>query len=155
MSIGQLELPLFEALRSTPDAPAPEQDRTHPAEMVIQHCGRSRRHVSHVRVEVGGWCGCPGTPDLRDEAAVAAADQVREQIRQMDRVTFECGIKRGFHDPHLFERDGVSHACPGLVSRQCSTPDRHNHHRWWSIPDAFYWCEGVHGSRRIEDVDLP
>lgn len=136
MSSAQLELPLFAPVRSTADNPVAEQDRTHPAQMVIQHCGKSRRHVSHARHEVGGWAGCPGTPDLRDAATVTAGEQVREQIRQMELRTYHLGDS--FHEPH--EIDGAH--CPGLTPRSCSTPDRHQHHRWWSIPDAFYWCAG-------------
>lgn len=147
----QLELPLFEEIRSTADNPIPEQDRTHPAQMVIQHCGKARQHVSHARHEVGGWAGCPGVPDLRDGATVATAEQLREDIRQMDLRSFECHEQHEFHPPH--QVNGV--ACPGLVARPCGTRNPHQHHRWWSIPDAFYWCEGVHGSRAIEDVELP
>lgn len=150
MTAVQLELPLFEPTRSTAENPVPEQERTHPAQMVIQHCGKSRRHVSHARHEVGGWAGCPGSPDLRDAAAVTAAEWVREQIRQMELRTYGC--KGAFHPPHTI--DGV--ACPGLVARQCGTRERHDHHRWWSIPDAFYWCNGVaRASRAVEDVELP
>lgn len=152
----QLELPLFEEIRSTADNPVPEQGRTHPAQMVIQHCGKARKHVSHARQEVGGWAGCPGTPDLRDGVAVTAGEQLREQIRQMEALTYDCGGGRGFHAPHPIE--GLMQACPGLTARQCSTQERHHHHRWWSIPDAFYWCNGVPmylGGRAVEDVELP
>lgn len=61
----QLELPLF-GVRSTADDPVPEQERTHPAQMVIQHCGKAKVHVSHA-YEDAGWCGCPGVPDIRDD----------------------------------------------------------------------------------------
>lgn len=147
----QLELPLFEAFRSTADNPLPEKDRTHPAQMIIQHCGKSRQHVSHTRHEVGGWSGCPGTPDLRDLASIAAAGQVREEIRQMELRSFECHEQRGHHPPHTV--NGVD--CPGLVTRPCGTEEQHNHHRWWFIPDAFYWCNGIPAARSIEDVELP
>lgn len=153
MTAGQLELPLFTPVRSTPDNPVPEQDRTHPAQMIIQHCGKARQHVSHARQEVGGWAGCPGTPDLRDAVTIRAAEQVREDIRQMELHTYGC--KGQFHPPHTI--NGVD--CPGLTALPCGTTERHNHHRWWSIPDAFYWCDGVPmyrlGGRVVEDVELP
>jgi hypothetical protein len=146
----QLELPLFEEIRTTADNPIPEQDRTHPAQMVIQHCGKARQHVSHARQGVGGWAGCPGTPDLRDAVTVTAGESVREDIRQMELRTYHRGGS-GFHPPHTI--DVVD--CPGLTARQCGTADRHHHHRWWSIPDAFYWCNGVQAARPVEDVELP
>lgn len=146
----QLELPLFD-VRSTADNPVPEQERAHPAQMVIQHCGKSRQHVSHARQEVGGWAGCPGTPDLRDREAVTAGERLREDIRQMELRSFECHEQREFHPPHAV--DGV--ACPGLTARQCGAAERHDHHRWWVIPDAFYWCDGIHAARPVEDVELP
>jgi hypothetical protein len=64
---GQLELPLFEPVfeRSTPDNPVPEQVRTHPAQMIIRHCGKPGPHGSHAYDDEGPW-GCPGVPDLRD-----------------------------------------------------------------------------------------
>lgn len=162
--MSQLELPLFEEIRSTADDPVPEQERTHPAQMVIQHCGKTRQHVSHTRQEVGGWVGCPGTPDLRDSVSVAAGEHVREQIRQMETLTYDCGGGRGFHAPHPIA--GMTQACPGLVTLRCSAHQRHDRHRWWSIPDAFYWCDGLAGvtygplprplfGRRVEDVELP
>lgn len=151
--VEQLELPLFAPFRSTAVNPEAEQDRTHPAQVVIQHCGKSRQHVSHARHEVGGWAGCPGTPDLRDASSVTAADHVREQIRQMELLTYDCGREHtAFHDPHPHPNGST---CPGMVARRCGTRDRHDHHRWWSIPDAFYWCEGTRVARRIEDVKLP
>jgi len=149
----QLELPLFEEIRTTADNPLPEQERTHPAQMVIQHCGKSQQHVSHVRQEVGGWTGCPGVPDLRDATEVTAGERLREQIREMEMRTYGCKDK--FHPPHAV--DGVE--CPGLTALPCSADDPHDHHRWWSIPDAFYWCDGVAAyrlrGRVVEDVELP
>jgi hypothetical protein len=65
MTIGQLELPLF-GIRSTPDNPVPEQDRTHPAQMVVRHCGNPKPHCSHAPDDSDGPWGCPGVPDLRD-----------------------------------------------------------------------------------------
>ena len=67
MIAGQLELPLFALMRSTAADPIPEQDRTHWAQMVIQHCGNPKDHISHTREEEGSPFGCPGTPDLRDQ----------------------------------------------------------------------------------------
>lgn len=157
MTAEQLELPLFAPFRSTADNPIPETDRTHPAQMVIQHCRKSRLHVSHARHDVAGWAGCPGTPDLRDAESIAAAEEIREQIRQMERRTYDCGLQRtSFHPPHPHPSEGV---CPGLTAKQCGTMAVHGHHRWWVIPDAFYWCFGEVGpastARPIEDVELP
>lgn len=150
----QLELPLFD-VRSTADNPVPEQDRTHPAQMVIQHCGKAGNHVSHTYLG-SGWFGCPGVPGLRDAAAdmrLVAAVREREQIAEMELRTYGC--KGVFHPPHTI--DGA--ACPGLTAQQCGTEEPHDHHRWWSIPDAFYWCNGVPayllGGRVVEDVELP
>lgn len=63
----QLELPFF--TRSTADDPQPEQDRTHPAQMIIQHCGKAKEHVSHAGTEPMPW-GCPGVPDIREQPYV-------------------------------------------------------------------------------------
>ena len=60
----QLELPLN---RSTAAYPEPEKDRTHPAQMVIQHCGNPKVHASHAGELPMPW-GCPGTPDIREVA---------------------------------------------------------------------------------------
>jgi len=65
MTIGQLELPLFE-IRSSADNPVPEQDRTHPAQMIIRHCGSAKVHGCHPYETGDGPWGCPGVPDLRD-----------------------------------------------------------------------------------------
>lgn len=62
MTTGQLELPLFEEFRSTADNPIPEQDRTHPAQMIIRHCGSPKLHASHAE----DFWGCPGVPDVRE-----------------------------------------------------------------------------------------
>lgn len=168
MTMGQLELPLFET-RSTPDNPVPEQARTHPAQMVIQHCGKAGKHVSHTYL-ADGWLGCPGVPDLRDAASdqrLAAAVREREQIADMEVLTYSCGVKCKFHPPH--ERDDGRH-CAGMQTRRCDQPTEHTHHRWWVIPDAFYWCDGLRGveyeylspsaliqvaRRPVEDVELP
>jgi hypothetical protein len=69
MTTGQLELPLFTRTRSTADDPAPEQERTHPAQMIIQHCGNPKDHASHADELPMPW-GCPGVPDVRDEPYV-------------------------------------------------------------------------------------
>lgn len=159
--MSQLELPLFD-VRSTADNPAPETERTHPAQMIIRHCGKRRNHVSHAFKD-GFTFGCPGTPDLRDnDTVVQHARQATERllaVRDMELLTYDCGVKREHHPPH--ERgDGNGH-CAGLTDRRCADPDMHPHHRWWSIPDAFYWCDGLPGAvygplgRAVVDVELP
>lgn len=60
----QLELPLN---RSTPAFPFDEQQRTHPAQMIIRHCGNPKTHVSHATQDPMPW-GCPGVPDIREVA---------------------------------------------------------------------------------------
>lgn len=65
MTTGQLELPLFAPIRSTAADPGPEQERTHPAQMIIKHCGRARLHESHAYADPLWW-GCPGVPDIRE-----------------------------------------------------------------------------------------
>lgn len=60
----QLELPLN---HSTAAYPYAEGDRTHPAQMIIRHCGKAKDHVSHA-YELDGWWGCPGVPDIREVA---------------------------------------------------------------------------------------
>lgn len=144
MTVGQLELPLFET-RSTPDNPVPEQDRTHPAQMIIRHCGKARDHVSHAYDRHGFPWGCPGTPDLRDGGE-------RERVRQMELRTYDCGVKREFHEPHPHPDGG---ACPGLTTLHCGNDSRHAYHRWWT-DTTFHWCNGTfRAGRPIEDVELP
>lgn len=63
MTATQPELPLW--VYSTAADPFDEQERTHPAQMIIKHCGNSREHVSHPYVDPHPF-GCPGMPDLRD-----------------------------------------------------------------------------------------
>ena len=77
----------------------------------------------------------------------------REQVRQMELLTYSCGARREYHQPH--RRADSTGWCAGLQSRCCENHSTHPHHRWWVIPDAFYWCNGVHRSRSIEDVELP
>lgn len=62
MTVGQLELPLY---CSTADNPIAEQERTHPAQMIIRHCGSAKNHVAHAGLDPFPW-GCPGTPDIRE-----------------------------------------------------------------------------------------
>jgi hypothetical protein len=62
--MNQLELPLY---RSTSDNPISETERTHPAQMIIQHCGNPKQHVAHAGELPMPW-GCPGTPDIREVA---------------------------------------------------------------------------------------
>jgi hypothetical protein len=64
MTATQLELPLY---RSTADNPIPERERTHPAQMIIQHCGNPKLHVAHASELPFPW-GCPGVPDIREVA---------------------------------------------------------------------------------------
>lgn len=172
----QLELPLFD-VRSTADNPVPERERTHPAQMIIRHCGKQRNHVSHAFHDDFPF-GCPGTPDLRDTATMAAdirrALEQQQAVREMEIRTYDCGVKQAHHAPH--ERADGLH-CAGLTVKRCDDQGTHTHHRWWSIPDAFYWCDGLPGAvcellsptavirtapfprglsgRAVEDVELP
>lgn len=157
MSTAQLELPLFEPIRSTPDNPVPEQDRTHPAQMIIKHCGKAKKHVEHAYRDAGWW-GCPGSPDLRERFEERLLKQKLTEdrrVREMELLTYDCGLERqSFHDPHPHPNGGT---CPGLTTRHCGNTATHTHHRWWIIPAAFYWCDGELALtfRAVEDVDLP
>lgn len=117
------------------DNPVPEHDR---------HCSKRRRHEAHAFHE-NFWFGCPGTPDVRDTATVAedarkALDR-QEAVRRMELLTYDCGQeKTPHHDPHT-RADGQH--CPGVQDRYCGLPEPHRHHRWWVIPEAFYWCDGL------------
>ena len=64
VTIGQLELPLY---RSTAEGPFAEQERNHPAQMIIRHCGKAKDHEAHAYEDAHPW-GCPGTPDIREAA---------------------------------------------------------------------------------------
>lgn len=167
-----MELPLFEGVRSTAADPRPEQARTHAAQMIIKHCGKRAKHVSHAFHDDFPF-GCPGTPDLRDNATVVADARAATErvlaVQEMELRTYDCGVKLSHHEPHQ-RADGLP--CPGLVTRRCDNPERHVHHRWWVVPDAFYWCDGLVDAvytrqpgalvltapmfgRPIEDVELP
>lgn len=64
----------------------------------------------------------------------------REQVREMELRTYDCGAGCQFHAAHTVERDGQTYLCPGLATRMCGKTGIHNHHRW-AEPDAFYWCQ--------------
>jgi hypothetical protein len=156
MTLEQLELPLFTVARSAADDPRPEQVRTHPAQMVIRHCGKTRQHEAHAYHDQFPY-GCPGSPDSRDRDTAAedtrrAAERL-ETVREMEMRTYGCGNKSDFHPPHP-RADGA--LCPGLRVRECGDRVGHSHHRWWVVPDAFYWCHGVTPTvirgRVVEDV---
>jgi hypothetical protein len=76
-----------------------------------------------------------------------------ETVREMEMRTYGCGNKSDFHPPHP-RADGA--LCPGLRVRECGDRVGHSHHRWWVVPDAFYWCHGVTPTvirgRVVEDV---
>lgn len=104
---AQLELPLFEPFRSTPDNPVAEQERTHPAQMIIKHCGNPKNHPAHGYDEPEGAFGCPATPDLRDtRPAVADAWIASQSLVEMPAYYRPMPLSNGEIDRCAARRDG-------------------------------------------------
>ena len=143
MTATQLELPLFTPVRSTADNPVPETDRTHPAQMIIQHCGNPKPHCTHAPSASREPTGCPGVPDLRDHHTPAT---VQEWLAANDTVPMPnyyrpMPLSNGVIDHCAETRDGVRCAWARHFGRR---------HSWGGGKEAL-----TTRARRIENVELP
>jgi hypothetical protein len=147
MTIGQLELPLFE-IRSSADNPVPEQDRTHPAQMIIRHCGSAKVHGCHPYETGDGPWGCPGVPDLRDRRT---PETVQNWLDANNTVAMPLyyrpmPLSNGVIDRCEATRDGVRCAWKGHFGTR---------HSWGEGRDKPAMRDRSRRLRPVEDVELP
>ena len=145
------EVSLFAPPRSTAADPFPESDRTHPAQMIIRHCGKPEPHCSHAYDDRGPW-GCPGVPDLRDHHT---PETVQEWMDANDTVEMV-----NYHRPMPLSNGVIDHCAAMKNGVRCAWTRHFGlDHSWGRGKEAVDDAPQVrHGSgrlRHVEDVALP